>query len=175
MERVKGIEPSYAAWEAAVLPLNYTRDADGLSQTRRGIDSPSMYVNEPISEPIATMMRGASKRGQMMKTSFVITIVLVGTLFGSGVALAAVDGDTDRSHPGTFVKDSAITTAVKSKLAMQHITSVGRIHVDTDANGIVWLTGTARSQQAIDQAIAIARGTDGVKSVHSELAVRADD
>ena len=27
MERVKGIEPSYAAWEAAVLPLNYTRKA----------------------------------------------------------------------------------------------------------------------------------------------------
>ena len=25
MERVKGIEPSYAAWKAAVLPLNYTR------------------------------------------------------------------------------------------------------------------------------------------------------
>jgi hypothetical protein len=24
-ERVKGIEPSCAAWEAAVLPLNYTR------------------------------------------------------------------------------------------------------------------------------------------------------
>ena len=29
MERVKGIEPSYAAWEAAVLPLNYTR-MDGI-------------------------------------------------------------------------------------------------------------------------------------------------
>jgi hypothetical protein len=27
VERVKGIEPSYAAWEAAVLPLNYTRIA----------------------------------------------------------------------------------------------------------------------------------------------------
>ena len=27
MERVKGIEPSYEAWEAAVLPLNYTRTA----------------------------------------------------------------------------------------------------------------------------------------------------
>jgi hypothetical protein len=26
VERVKGIEPSYAAWEAAVLPLNYTRE-----------------------------------------------------------------------------------------------------------------------------------------------------
>ena len=25
MERVKGIEPSFSAWEADVLPLNYTR------------------------------------------------------------------------------------------------------------------------------------------------------
>jgi hypothetical protein len=25
VERAKGIEPSYAAWEAAVLPLNYAR------------------------------------------------------------------------------------------------------------------------------------------------------
>jgi hypothetical protein len=25
LERAKGIEPSYAAWEAAVLPLNYAR------------------------------------------------------------------------------------------------------------------------------------------------------
>jgi hypothetical protein len=27
LERAKGIEPSYAAWEAAVLPLNYARIA----------------------------------------------------------------------------------------------------------------------------------------------------
>jgi hypothetical protein len=25
-KRVRGIEPPYAAWEAAVLPLNYTRE-----------------------------------------------------------------------------------------------------------------------------------------------------
>jgi len=31
-ERVEGIEPSYAAWEAAILPLNYTRR--GRSSTR---------------------------------------------------------------------------------------------------------------------------------------------
>jgi hypothetical protein len=30
VERVKGIEPSYAAWEAAVLPLNYTRLQQGI-------------------------------------------------------------------------------------------------------------------------------------------------
>jgi hypothetical protein len=27
LERAKGIEPSYAAWEAAVLPLNYARES----------------------------------------------------------------------------------------------------------------------------------------------------
>ena len=35
LERVKGIEPSYAAWEAAVLPLNYTRIAHGVALYRK--------------------------------------------------------------------------------------------------------------------------------------------
>jgi hypothetical protein len=29
LERVMGIEPTLEAWEAAVLPLNYTRERDG--------------------------------------------------------------------------------------------------------------------------------------------------
>ena len=37
LERVKGIEPSYEAWEAAVLPLNYTREAaDSTTWKSRG-------------------------------------------------------------------------------------------------------------------------------------------
>jgi hypothetical protein len=39
MERVKGIEPSYAAWEAAVLPLNYTR-VDCTRVDRRDCSAP---------------------------------------------------------------------------------------------------------------------------------------
>jgi hypothetical protein len=34
LERAKGIEPSYAAWEAAVLPLNYARDFKVLADSR---------------------------------------------------------------------------------------------------------------------------------------------
>jgi hypothetical protein len=37
VERVKGIEPSYAAWEAAVLPLNYTRAERCLHQARLAV------------------------------------------------------------------------------------------------------------------------------------------
>ncbi len=36
LERVKGIEPSLEAWEASVLPLNYTRVAMNLNALRPG-------------------------------------------------------------------------------------------------------------------------------------------
>ncbi len=39
MERVAGIEPAYAAWEATVLPLNYTR----LSNSCRGRLAPRQH------------------------------------------------------------------------------------------------------------------------------------
>ena len=110
-----------------------------------------------------------------MKTTFVTTCLVFGTLLGSGVTWAGEDSDTDRSHPAAFVKDSAITTAIKAKLAAEHITSLGRIHVDTDKDGVVWLTGSARSDEAADKAVSIARETEGVKAVHSEIKIKKDD
>lgn len=35
MERIKGIEPSYSAWEADVLPLNYIRINEHLFKTSK--------------------------------------------------------------------------------------------------------------------------------------------
>src|SRR5690606_39629728 len=40
LERVMGIEPTLAAWEAAVLPLNYTRAAPDLSGTPARSEAP---------------------------------------------------------------------------------------------------------------------------------------
>ena len=37
VERAKGIEPSYAAWEAAVLPLNYARERRQPTTFRRRV------------------------------------------------------------------------------------------------------------------------------------------
>jgi hypothetical protein len=34
LERVMGIEPTYSAWEADVLPLNYTRAAADFTENR---------------------------------------------------------------------------------------------------------------------------------------------
>ena len=107
------------------------------------------------------------------KTRAIIGIVACGVLAGS--AVYAQDADTDRSHPKAFVKDSVITTKVKSKLAADHITSLGHIRVDTDENGVVWLSGHARSREAVDRAIELARATEGVRDVHSTLKVKSDE
>ena len=109
-----------------------------------------------------------------MKTTLATSIVAFGMLIGP-VAAFAGDVDTDRSHPTAFVKDSAITASIKTQLAAEHITSLGNIHVDTDQNGVVWLTGSAHSQAAADKAVSIARETEHVKSVHSDISVKKDD
>ena len=110
-----------------------------------------------------------------MKQKIAKTLMIIGVLLSPVVAGATEDSDADRSHPKAFVKDSAITTKIKTKLAAEHITSLGRIHVDTDANGVVWLHGTAHTQEAADKAVAIARETEGVKGVHSRIKATKDD
>ena len=109
-----------------------------------------------------------------MKKQAHIAILVAAALLGSAAVMAAPDSDQDRDSPKAFVKDSAITTKIKTKLAAEHITSLARIHVDTDANGVVLLHGTVHSQEAADKAVSIARETEGVKDVHSKLKVKLD-
>jgi len=110
-----------------------------------------------------------------MKTKLAIACLMAGTLLAPLASFAAEDADTARVDAKTFVKDSAITTAIKAKLAAEHLASLAQIHVDTDANGVVWLSGTARSQEEIDQAMSIARGTEHVVAVKNHLTVKKED
>jgi len=108
-----------------------------------------------------------------MKNSTVAGLLAAGLLLVP--ALAQADADADRSHPTTYVKDSAITVKVKAKLADERMNSLRHISVDTDSAGSVMLSGTARTQGDIDKAISIARATEGVMSVTSSIQVRKDD
>jgi hyperosmotically inducible protein len=89
-------------------------------------------------------------------------------------AQAAEARDADHGDARAFVKDSVITTKIKSKLAAEHLPSLANIHVDTDANGIVVLSGTASTQAQIEQAQQVAGDTEGVRHVRNELTLRPD-
>ena len=99
-------------------------------------------------------------------------LVLGATL--APVASFAEDKDADRSNAHAYVKDSAITTKIKSKLATEHPKTLANISVDTNKDGVVFMSGTVRSQAEADQAITIARNTEGVRSVKSDLRVQKD-
>ncbi|MGA7178480.1 MAG: BON domain-containing protein [Thiobacillaceae bacterium] len=97
-------------------------------------------------------------------------VFIIGSLLAP-LAAHAEDADADRSHPMTFVKDSAITSKVKAKLAAEKIKSLVHIKVDTDSAGMVVLSGKVGTQEEADKAVSIAQGTEGVTSVTSHLRV----
>jgi hyperosmotically inducible protein len=100
--------------------------------------------------------------------------VILGSMLALGVAcapLAMADETAADSSSHHYVKDSAITTKVKAKLAAKHLTTLTRIKVDTDENGVVWLSGKAPTEDARDLAAMIAKNTDGVNAVHNDIAV----
>ena len=107
-----------------------------------------------------------------MRYALATTCFVLGAALAPVAAYAAADGDTDRANPATFVKDSVITTKIKTKLAAEHLSSAANIKVDTDRDGVVWMSGTANSQEELNQAVAIAKNTEGVKSVKSDLKVQ---
>ena len=109
-----------------------------------------------------------------MNIKLATSCFVIGTLL-TPLAVPAADADSDRTHPITFVKDSAITAKVKAKLAAEKMSSLARIKVDTDSKGMVVLSGTARSQEQADKAVSIARGTEGVTSVESKITIKKDD
>ena len=71
------------------------------------------------------------------------------------------------------VKDSVITTKIKAEYAKDKQVSFRRIRVDTDDNGVVTLSGTARSKAEKDKAASIAKNTEGVSSVKNKIKVQA--
>lgn len=70
------------------------------------------------------------------------------------------------------VEDGWITTKVKSDFALDKTVSATNISVNTD-NGVVHLSGTAKSRDEANRAVQIARNVKGVKAVRNEMQIEA--
>jgi hyperosmotically inducible protein len=101
-------------------------------------------------------------------------LMLIGLVAASAAYLPMAYGDDTGSGDHHFVKDSVITTKVKTKLAAKHMSTLTHVKVDTDANGVVFLSGTVPSKDARDLAGMIAKDTDGVRSVDNEIEIAAN-
>ena len=93
----------------------------------------------------------------------ILTIVLA-SAWGCG-STATKEGT------GEYVDDSVITTKVKTAIFNDSSLKVNEIKVET-FKGEVQLSGFVRSQADIDQAVQVARGIAGVKSVKNDMRVK---
>jgi osmotically-inducible protein OsmY len=100
-----------------------------------------------------------------MKNTFK-TMLLVSAL-ALPMASFAADGDS----LGTKVEDSVITAKVKAAFAKDKTVSATDISVETDSNGLVQLTGNAKSRAEADKAVQLTKKVKGVTAVKDDIVV----
>jgi len=108
-----------------------------------------------------------------MKTHSIRALAIATTLaVGSPFVLSACGSQPTKESTGQYFDDATISTKVKTQFVTDKLVSATDIKVDT-YKGTVQLSGFARSQTEINQAVAIARAVQGVQSVKNDILLKA--
>lgn len=99
------------------------------------------------------------------KNAMATVVVALTLLLASGCAVTR-----GQETVGAYIDDSAITTSVKARFVDSKQVDASSISVET-LNGIVQLSGFAKSATEKSTAESIARNVKGVKSVKNEISV----
>ena len=94
------------------------------------------------------------------------SLLIIGTLM-MPVTTFAAEGDSVSTKMG----DAVITTKIKADFAKDKSVSATNIKVETDSNGLVQLSGKAKSAAEAEQAVKIAKSVKGVTGVKNDIVV----
>ncbi|HEY8924862.1 MAG TPA: BON domain-containing protein [Polyangia bacterium] len=114
----------------------------------------------------AEQKKAAVERGEKPSTAAVEP--------GKTTASDTAKDTSKKDGVGDEVSDTWITTKVKTSFAGDKKLKGSDIHVDTDHNGVVVLSGFVKNDVARAHAVAVARDTKGVREVKDELRLKAD-
>lgn len=89
------------------------------------------------------------------------------TLFNSGCAVMR-----DQQSVGEYIDDSAITASVKARLVEDKTVDAAAISVET-LNGVVQLSGFAKSYAEKQRAGTLASQAEGVRKVQNNISLEA--
>lgn len=87
------------------------------------------------------------------------------------VAMLGCSVASGQKTAGEALDDTVITTRVKAALIEDSEIRAGEINVETYM-GEVQLTGFVSSQAAVNRAVSVTRGVNGVKAVRNDMQVR---
>lgn len=96
--------------------------------------------------------------------SSLLAILLITTVIGCA-------GSATQESTGEYIDDTWITTKVKASLVDDPDVKAREVNVET-FKGVVQLSGFVESQEAMDQAVIIARSIEGVVSVKNDMTIK---
>jgi|GEM_PF-2213558 len=102
-----------------------------------------------------------------------VVTLLAAALLGSVVAGCSSNEPMPAQKAGSFVDDSYLTTAVKTKLTANEGLKAFDIKVITEAQ-VVTLSGTVPTTALRDQAVTVAKSVSGVKDVVDDIDVKSN-
>lgn len=105
-----------------------------------------------------------------MKTYQPFAALLLAVLLGSLLGCAST---ATQEGTGEYIDDSIITAKVKAEIFSDSSLKSAEINVET-FKGVVQLSGFVNSQEAIDRAVALARGVNGVTSVKNDMRIKGN-
>lgn len=123
---------------------------------------------------IAKAVKGVTKVENNVKISTDDSLRSTQVKVDESARVVTSKADASTQSVKTFVKDSVITTKIKSLLAADKLKTLAKLEVDTTAAGVVVLTGAAANQAEIDAAVSIAKSVKGVTSVESNIKLQSD-
>ncbi|WP_297186973.1 BON domain-containing protein [uncultured Porticoccus sp.] len=80
-------------------------------------------------------------------------------------------GSSTNESTGEYIDDTWITTKVKTALVEDPVVKSSEVNVET-FKGVVQLSGFVTSKEAMDKAVDIARGINGVTSVRNDMTIK---
>jgi osmotically-inducible protein OsmY len=101
---------------------------------------------------------------QLKRISALFLAVVVASALGCA-------GTTTKESTGEYVTDTWITTRVKAALVDDAAVKATEVNVET-FKGAVQLSGFLSSYAAMDQAMRVTRGIEGVKSVKNDMRIK---
>ena len=97
-----------------------------------------------------------------------LSVLFLAILFTSVLGCA---GGPQKESTGEYVTDSWITTKVKGALVKDPLVKATEVNVET-FKGTVQLSGFVSSRAAMDQAVYVTRGIQGVTSVKNDMRIK---
>lgn len=105
------------------------------------------------------------RKGNIMKIN--LKALLIACALTLPLTTFAADGDPVSTKLG----DSVITTKIKAEFAKDKLASATSVKVETDNNGQVQLSGTAKSKAEAEHAVQLAKNVKGVTAVKNDIVV----